>query len=404
MIRPDNGRRRIERARVLTPRRVLFLAWAPFFSGAERALLLTVQQLDPARYRPHVILGTDGDTRHALEAAGVSCEVRPLRHLDRRHPLAWAASVLGVLRVARRIGASLIHANDVPSFQPGGYAARLLRIPALTHVRFPDLHSGFSWFLRPGFDHALFVSQALLDDALAASPIFAGRSSVLHDGVQLPPLVNAAGRLALKRELGLPLDRPVVALTGQVSEVKGIWEFVEAAALLAASEASAHFAVLGDDLKGKGALRAAMERRVAEAGLAPRFTFLGFRPDAPRLIPAFDVVAVPSHVEPLGNATLEAMAAGVPVVGSRVGGIPEMVVDGETGALVPPRDPPALASALDRLARSAELRAACAAAGRTRVERVFNLPLHGTRLQAVYDAILARAGAARQVRRVFRNT
>jgi glycosyltransferase involved in cell wall biosynthesis len=366
---------------------VLFLTWAPFFSGAERALVLTVQQLDPARYRPHVILGTDGDTRRALEAAGVSCEVRPLRHLDRRHPLAWGSSVLGVLRVARRIGASLIHANDVPSFQPGGYAARILRIPAMTHVRFPDAHAGYSWFLRPGFRHALFVSQALMDDALAASPIFAGRSSVLHDGVQLPPLVDTAGRLALKRELGLPLDRPVVALTGQVSEVKGIWEFVEAAAGLV-SGTPAHFTVLGDDLKSGGALRLAMERKVAALGLTARFTFLGFKPDAPRLIPAFDVVAVPSHVEPLGNATLEAMAAGVPVVGSAVGGIPEMVVDGETGLLVPARDSRALASALARLVQSHSLRSALGAAARRRVEEHFNLPLHGRRLQALYDSML----------------
>ena len=83
----------------------------------------------------------------------------------------------------------------------------------------------------------------------------------------------------------------------------------------------------------------------ASLGLQSRFRFLGFRPDAPRLIPGFDVVAVPSLVEPLGNATLEAMAAGRPVVGSRVGGIPEMIVDGETGSLVPPQAPHALAVA-----------------------------------------------------------
>jgi glycosyltransferase involved in cell wall biosynthesis len=367
---------------------VLFLAWAPFFSGAERALVLTVQALDPGRYRPHVVLGTDGDTRTALETAGVSCEVQPLRHLDRRHPLAWAASVYGVLRAARRLRASLIHANDVPSFQPGGYAARLLRVPAITHVRFPDAHSGFSWFLRPGFDRALFVSQALLDDAQAASPIFAGRSDVLHDGVQLPALLDIAARFALKHELGLPIDQPTIALTGQVSEVKGIWDFVDAAAALAASGERAHFAVLGDDLKGKGALRAAMAQKVAALGLSERFTFLGFRADAPRLIPAFDVVAVPSHVEPLGNATLEAMAAGVPVVGSRVGGIPEMVVDGETGFLVPPRTPVALAERLAEMVRSPELRAAHGAAARRRVEQHFSLPLHADRLQKLYDSLV----------------
>jgi glycosyltransferase involved in cell wall biosynthesis len=373
------------------PRTVVFLAWAPFFSGAERALVLTVQALDPARYLPHVIVGSDGETRRALEAAGVSCEVHPLRHLDRRHPLAWTASVYGVLRTVRRLGASIIHANDVPSFQPGGYAARLLRVPAITHVRFPDAHSGFSWFLRPGFDRALFVSQALLDDALAASAIFASRSEVLHDGVQLPPLVDTSGRLALKRELGLPLDRPTIALTGQVAEVKGIWDFVDAAAALAAAGGRAHFAVLGDDLKGKGALRAAMAQKVRDLGLSDRFTFLGFRSDAPRLIPAFDVVAVPSHVEPLGNATLEAMAAGVPVVGSRVGGIPEMVVDGKTGLLVPSRDATSLATALLGLVESPRFLADLGAASRERVEQRFSLSLHGERLQRIYDTLLGQA-------------
>jgi hypothetical protein len=173
------------------PRRVLFLAWAPFFSGAERALLLTVTHLDPARYIPHVVVGTDGDTARALNDAGIACDVLPLERLDRRHPIAWARSLLGVTAIARRVGASLIHSNDVPSFQPGGHAARLLRIPAVTHVRFPDRHSGFAWFLRPGFTRALFVSEALRADAAAASPsLFAGRSDVLYDGVALPDVIS----------------------------------------------------------------------------------------------------------------------------------------------------------------------------------------------------------------------
>ena len=370
------------------PRRILFLAWAPFFSGAERALVLTVQHLDPERYVPHVILGTDGDTRTALRSAGVSCEVRPLEHLDKRHPVAWAQSVAGVVGVARRLGVSLIHANDVPSFQPGGFAARLLGMPSITHVRFPDQDAGFRWFLRPGFSRALFVSEALRADALAASSLFRERAEVLHDGVQLPPRLDEAGRLELKRELGLSVTAPLIALTGQVSEVKGIWDFIDAARLVVSRGLAGHFVVLGDDLKGRGALRAEMERRVAEMGLASQFTFLGFRPDAPRLIPAFDIVMVPSHIEPLGNATLEAMAAGVPVVGSRVGGIPEMVVDAVTGRLVPPRDPAALAGALIELLADDTLRRGCGRAARERAETHFSLPAHARRLQGIYDALL----------------
>jgi glycosyltransferase involved in cell wall biosynthesis len=375
-------------------RRVLFLAWAPFFSGAERALLLTVQHLDPTRYVPHVLVGTEGDTAAALGDAGIACDVLPLEHLDRRHPIAWARSVLAVTAIARRVGASLIHSNDVPSFQPGGYAARLLGLPAVTHVRFPDQESGFRWFLRPGFRRALFVSEYLRADAIAASPsLFENRSDVLYDGVVLPAPVADDARLALRRSLGLPDFTPVVALTGQVSEVKGIWEFVEAARILVSRGVAATFAVLGDDLKGHGALRRAMEQRAAQLGLAPHFRFLGFRNDAPRLIPAFDIVAVPSHIEPLGNATLEAMAAGVPVVGSRVGGIPEMVIDHQTGLLALPGDATALADALLSLILDGDARRRYGAAARSRAESAFGLELHASRLQAVYDGLLeARAG------------
>ena len=377
------------RAAAGSPRTVLYLAWAPFFSGAERALLLTVQNLDPARYRPHVILGTSGETLGAFRAAGVSCEVLSIARLDRRHLPRWAASVARVARAARRVDAAIIHSNDAPSFQPGGFAARVLRRPVVTHIRFPDTTAGFAWFLRPSPSRVFFVSEYLRADAMGQSPgLFEGRSDVVYDGVSLSPPVAEAARLELRRSLDLPVDSVVVALTGQVAEVKGIWEYLDAARLLVEKGVKATFAVLGDDLKGHGALRRAMEERVASLSLADRFRFLGFRPDAPRLIPAFDVVTVPSHIEPLGNATLEAMAAGRPVVGSRVGGIPEMVVDGETGVLVPPQDPSALAAALEPLIGSPDLRERLGHAARERAERAFSLAAHASRLQSLYDSVL----------------
>jgi glycosyltransferase involved in cell wall biosynthesis len=372
-------------------RPVLYLAWAPFFAGAERAFLLTVSHIDTRRYKPHVIAGTEGELTAQMRARGIPCEVHPIRYFDRRALLAWTRSVAAVLRVARRIRPALVHSNDVPSFQPGGYAARLLRIPALSHVRFPDEDRGFRWFLRPGFARALFVSEALRTDAMTKAPgLFEGRSDVLHDGVIVPPMADDAERIRLKQMLGLPLDRPTVALTGQVAEVKGIWEFVDAARILCERRTPCAFAVLGDDLKGAGALRRQMEERVRELGLTGHVHFLGFRPDAPALLPAFDVVAVPSHVEPLGNATLEAMAAGLPVVGSRVGGIPEMIVDGRTGLLVAPRDHAALAGALLHIVTSADERRTMGLAARDRVAREFSLTSHATRLAAIYDDVLAR--------------
>jgi glycosyltransferase involved in cell wall biosynthesis len=149
------------------------------------------------------------------------------------------------------------------------------------------------------------------------------------------------------------------------------------------------FVVVGDDLKNGGQTRRAMEERVAALGLSGRFRFLGFRTDVPRIVQAFDIVAVPSHIEPLGNATLEAMAAGRPVIGSRVGGIPEMVVDGDTGVLVAPREPAALADAIARVVDDRALRSRMGAAARQRAATHFSIEAHGARLQHLYDSVCA---------------
>jgi glycosyltransferase involved in cell wall biosynthesis len=370
------------------PAGVLFVAWAPFFSGAERALVLTLRSLDPDRYRPYVVAGTDGEFVSEVRALGIPCDVVRLRPLERRHPLAGALSVAAVVGAARRYHVSLIHSNELPSFQPAGYAARLLRLPAITHVRFPNGAAGYKWFSRPGFSLALFVSSYLLkaatDEALS---LFAGRSEVLHDGVEPQPTWSDEQRVCCRRELGLPDRATIVAITGQIAEVKGIWDFVEAARILAQRTSDALFVVVGDDLKENGRVRRMMEERVAALGLRDRFRFLGFRRDVPRIVQAFDIIAVPSHVEPLGNATLEAMAAGRPVVGSNVGGIPEMVDDGTTGVLVPPRDPEGLARALENLVQDADCRGKMAVAARRRARDVFGMEAHGRHLQAQYDRI-----------------
>jgi len=284
-----------------------------------------------------------------------------------------------------------VHSNDLPSFQPAGYAARILGIPAVTHVRFPDARTGFEWFLKPGFNRALFVSESLRADALKEAPdLFTDRNEVVYDGVIVPPSVDEATTRQLREELGLPLDRIAVVLAGQVAEVKGLWDYIDAAEMLNTRGLPVVFAVLGDDLLHKGAVRRDAERVVKERGLSEVVRFLGFRPNAQRLIPAFDIVAVPSHIEPLGNATLEAMASARPVIGSRVGGIPEMVVDGVTGLLVPRQDPSRLAAAIERLSNDPVQRRALGLAGRQRALDRFGVVAHGAHVQAIYENVLGR--------------
>jgi glycosyltransferase involved in cell wall biosynthesis len=369
-------------------RRILFLAWAPFFSGAERALLLTLRSLDPREYEPYVLIGTDGQLAAEVRALGMPCDVVPLAPLDRRKPVSSSLSVARVTAAAVRFRPSIVHANDMPSYQPGGYAAKLLGVPAVTHLRFPDSPDGYRWFLRPDFSLAIFISESFKSAALDEAPdLFRGRSTVVYDAVDMPRRWSIQERAARRHELGLPNGQPVVAITGQVSEGKGVQEFVRAADLL--RERDVAFAVLGDDLRTNGVVRREMEARVDALGLRDRFTFLGFRPDAPELVQVFDIVAVPSRVEPFGLASLEAMAAERPVVASRVGGIPEVVRDGETGILVAPRDPGSLADGIARLLDSPRQRDEMGAAGRRRAEHVFGMPVHGRALHETYEKLLS---------------
>ena len=369
------------------PVTVLYVAKASFFAGAERALMLLLQGLNPARYRPYVIVGTDGEMRTQLEASGIPTTYVDLQYTDWRRPFGSIQSVRRIVSIARSVGASIIHSNGVPGFQPAGYAARLLRIPAVVHVR--GRLGDYSWFVKPGFHTALFVSQNLLDYALVQDrDAFGSATKVVYDGVVLPPPISDDEQAARLADLQVPTDVPSVVLSGQVVEIKGIWEYIEAARMLTAAGVGATWVVLGEDLLGKGETRRKAEEMVRAAGMADRFRFLGFRRDAPTLIPLFDIAAVPSHQEPLGNASLEAMAGGLPVVGSRVGGIPEMVVDGQTGFLVPPRDANALAAALGRLIQDPATRARFGKAGRDRAASVFSVPVHALRMQEIYDEVL----------------
>jgi glycosyltransferase involved in cell wall biosynthesis len=200
--------------------------------------------------------------------------------------------------------------------------------------------------------------------------------------------MSVAERRRLRAEIGLPSDGVIVVLAGQVAEVKGLWDYLDAASIIAARGLPISFAVLGDDLKNAGALREKAEGVVRERGLGGVVKFLGFKPNAPGLMGMFDVVAVPSHVEPLGLAALEGMAAGCAVVGSRIGGIRETVVDGTTGTLVPPHDPDSLADAIQSLAGDRAKTRAFGAAGRRRVLEMFSIERHVASIQAIYDGML----------------
>lgn len=198
-----------------------------------------------------------------------------------------------------------------------------------------------------------------------------GRIRVIYNGVELP------------RNGSVPAnDPPVIGEIARYCDVKGQRELIQALAEVPGTR----LVLAGRDLESGGAFQAELEREAERMGVRDRLE-LGFREDVAALLDELDVVALPSWTEGLPMSLLEAMAHGRPVVATAVGGTPEVVADGETGLLVPPRDPAALAAALRRLLEDPELRRRFGEAGRRRVAERFTARAMEEKILSLYAEV-----------------
>ena len=368
--------------------RVCLASWAPFIGGAEVAVERLALGLLDAGHEVFVVVGTDAEALCRFRQAGIRCEYIPQRFTNK---LGWwryrkARNTLAKLLHVEQ--PDIVHSNDLPTHQMVSDAARRVCIPVVCHHRWVFDGSAIDWFNKYGAERHLFVSQALMGQLSQSSSRLATSSkSVVYDGLPLSKAPNGDDRVTARRELGLPLDKQMVLFAGQIIERKGIADLLHGwAQLVNRWRDHAELCVIGDDLEGEGVYRRKMEKLAAELGCPVRF--MGFQRNVDRWLTAADIVMVPSHVEPLGNATLEAMAVARPVIGGAVGGIPEMIVDEHTGLLIPPKSPSALAGALSRLLSAPSLATKLGESARIRCEEFFSLETHTESVLAEYRQVL----------------
>ena len=223
------------------------------------------------------------------------------------------------------------------------------------------------------------------------------RIVVIRNGVDLSRFQGKGEGQRLRQELGVPPRAPIVAVVSRLHELKGLDDFLEAAAALSARHRDARFLIVGDRLALKdgavvkeGVYRSGLEDLARRLGIADRVVFTGFRLDVPELLQEVTVSVLPSLSEGLSNFLLESMAAGVPVVATRVGGSPEAVEDGETGILVPARDPATLARAIDAILSDSDLARRMGQAGKRRVAERFSLDGMARATERLYGSLLER--------------
>jgi glycosyltransferase involved in cell wall biosynthesis len=282
-------------------------------------------------------------------------------------------------RVLRRERPDVLHTHTLAAGNAlSRLAGRLAGVPVVSHLHIENHFRPSTRRLLASLDNrtapwaaALVAVSEDTKRAYERQGYPAGRVEVIHNGVDLPP--NGAPR---------ENDPLVIGEIARLCDVKGQRELIRALA----DVPGARLVLAGRDLEQAGAFERELVTEAERAGVAERVE-LGFRDDVGALLDELDVLALPSWTEGLPMTVLEAMAHGRPVVATPVGGTPEVVADGETGLLVPPRDPEALAAALRRLLADPDLRRRMGEAGRRRVAEQFTADRMAERVLELYERV-----------------
>jgi glycosyltransferase involved in cell wall biosynthesis len=356
---------------------VLHTEASPGLGGQE------VRTLNEARWTAErgwrVLLACQPDGRLAGRAREAGGETRPVRMRGPLDPRGLAALV----RLVRREHVSLVHTHSSIDAWLGGMAARLCRVPVVRtrHVSIA-IRRGPNPVYRWLADRVITSGEAIRRVVLAAG-VPPARVVAIPAGVNLESFPFGLKAPEIERELGL--GSPVVGSVAMFRGSKGHPQLLQAFARVRERHPRASLLLVGDGIR-----RPWVEQLAREAGLADAVVFTGFRPDVPALLAAMDCFALAStRTEGVPQALLQAFAVGVPVVASRIGGIPEVVTDGETGLLVESEAVPPLAAAIERVLEDPAGAAQRARAARALVEARFSHGRSVDRLLALYDEVLA---------------
>jgi glycosyltransferase involved in cell wall biosynthesis len=367
--------------------------------GATDNTLLTVGGLDRSRYQVDLAAGP-GDLEADARAAADRLFLLPglARALGRPADLRAAATLW---RLAA--GYDVVHTHTAKAGVLGRFAARARSVPAIVHTihGFP-VNPGMSRPARQALlaverlaarcaDRVIAVCDANASEALALGIATPAQLAVVVSGVPTPEVV-AGDRARGRAALGLPMHARVVGTVTRLMEQKAPLDFVAAARRIVAADPGAHVVMVGD-----GPLRAEVEHAAADE---PRIHLLGFREDVPDLLAAIDVVAFSSLWEGLGRALTEAVLVGRPVVATAVNGVPDLVVDGINGYLVPRSRPDLLAERTLEVLGLPDRGASLGAAGASRIRGRFDVTEMVAGIDGLYREVLSvpsrrPAGAAK---------
>jgi glycosyltransferase involved in cell wall biosynthesis len=318
----------------------------------------------------------------------------PVISVPDRGPWDWRV-VVHLLDVCRREGVAVWHGHDYKSNALGLLLRRFWPMRLVTtvhgwvkHTRRTPLYYRVDRFCLPRYERVVAVSPDLYEASVAAG-VTRDRCVLIENGIDADEYRRRTPSTDAKRRTGLPPGRLVVGAVGRLSEEKGFDVLIRASEPLWREGLDFELWIVGT-----GVERQRLEKLIANSGRGDRVRLLGYRADMIDLYHAMDVFALSSLREGLPNVVLEALALEVPVLATRVAGVPRLVRDGVEGLLAEPGDEGELTVGLRRLLRDADLRLRLAGAGRKSVEERYSFRARMEKMRAVYDEVLGRAGSS----------
>ena len=341
--------------------RVLFIIDELDIGGTEQQIFELVKRLDRDTYTPMVCCFRPGRVSRDIEAAGV-----PVFTLRKRAKLD-VKLIAGLVKLMRRERIDLVQTYLFTANTWGRVAAILAGIPIIvSSERNVDMwEDRFKPVIGRWLDrwtHKTIGNSQAVKDYLVGKGLRPERVQVIYNGVDAGRFEEPVTPSVTKAELGIPPHCAVVGFLARLEPQKDPQTFLQAAALIRRRLPAVWFLVIGG-----GSLQSELEREVQALGLRDRLIFTGPRRDVPRLLAACDLSVMSSVKEGMSNTIMESMAAGKPMVATRVGGNAELIADGETGFLVPPRDPSALADAIQRILEDPVLSKSMGVQAQTRI-------------------------------------